>query len=78
MCGSFADLEEPTIIGPGVRTRGRGAVAKRQAFGTGVTVRAFRWRGCVGLTLVALRRRRVPSESRRRPQIASITGPASA
>src|SRR6266545_1267080 len=63
MCGSFADLEEPTLCGPGVRARGRDVAAKGRDFGTGVTARVFRWRGCAGPTLVALRRRRTPSEA---------------
>ena len=48
------DLQEPTITGPAVRTRGRGAAAKRRGFGTGVTARcsagaavpARRWSRC--------------------------------
>lgn len=76
MCGSFADLEEPTIIGPGVRARGRGVAAKRRGFGTGVTARfsagaavsARRWSHCD----VDARRPKVSEDSRPPGQHAGI------
>jgi hypothetical protein len=57
MCGSFVDIEEPTITGEAAgRWRGRDSTV-------------FRWRYSAGPTLVALRRRRTPSEGKRRQQI---------
>jgi hypothetical protein len=46
MCGSFAKEEEPTIRGPGVRTFGRDATAKRRDVDTGVTARTLLARPC--------------------------------
>ena len=60
MCGSFANHEEPTITGPGVRTRGRRAAAKRRAFGMGVTARCS-----AGATLPARRWSRCDADARR-------------
>ncbi len=69
MCGSFARPQEPIIIGPQGHG-GRGAAAKRQAFGAGVTA-CF----SAGAAVPACRWSRSPSDAAaRRPEAAKTAG----
>ena len=67
MCGSFADLQEPTITGSREDTRtGRAGEAAGRWRSRDSTL--SRWRGSAGPTLIALRRWCAPFERQARQQ----------
>jgi hypothetical protein len=70
-CVVPSQQEEPTITGRKDMRTGRGGEAAGLWHGRDSTL--FRWRGCAGPTLVALRRRCAPSEGTRRQQTTRTT-----